>query len=109
MLDCLAEKAREQRILYREGTPTERRVLGAFLYYGGLSYRRIGPFVERSHETVDQWFHRLKHLFEPDCKDRPWVAVDEMKVKVDGTEVFVWAAVDFETHTQEFGMCISCW
>jgi putative transposase len=97
MLDRMAEKAREQEIFCREDTPTERRVLGAFLYHAGLSYRRIQPFVERSHETVRQWFHRLEQLFEPDCQDRPEVAVDETKVEVDGTEVFVWAAVDCET------------
>jgi len=93
----MTEKAREQEIICREDTPTERRVLGAFLYHAGLSYRRIDLFVDRSHETKRQWFHRLKHLFEPGCQDRPEVAVDETKVEVDGTEVFVWAAVNCET------------
>ena len=97
MLDRMAEKAREQEIFCREDTPTERRVLGAFLYHAGLSYRRTQRFVGRSHETVRQWFHRLEQLFEPDCQDRPKVAVDFDFRLVDGTEVFVWAAVDCET------------
>ena len=52
MLGRVVEQAREQEIFCPEDTPTERRVLGAFLYHAGLSYRRIQPFVERSHETV---------------------------------------------------------
>ncbi|MFB6191832.1 MAG: DDE-type integrase/transposase/recombinase [Haloarculaceae archaeon] len=97
MLDRMVEKAREQEVFSREDTPTERRVLAAFLYHAGLSYRRIEPFVDRSHEAIRQWFHRLKHLFAPDCQDRDEVAVDETNVEVDGEEVYVWAAVDCET------------
>ncbi len=37
MLDYLVEKARQQRMLSHEGTPTERRVLAAILYHAGLS------------------------------------------------------------------------
>lgn len=97
MFDRMVEKARQQEIFSREDTPTQRRVLAASLYHAGLSYRKIEPFVGRSHEAVRQWFHRLKHLFEPDCRERDEVAVDETKVEVDGEEVYVWAAVDCET------------
>lgn len=38
----------------------------------------------------------VEHLFEPDCQDRPEVAVKETNVEVDGIEIFVWAAVDCE-------------
>ena len=67
------------------------------MYHAGLSSRRIEPFVDRSYETIRQWFHRLKHLFEPDCRDRQEVAVDETKIEIDGDEYYVWAAVDCET------------
>lgn len=97
MLDRMVEKAREQEIFSREDTPTERRVLAAFLYHAGLSYRKIEPFVERSYEAIRQWFHRLKHLFEPDCRERHEVAVDETKIDVDGQTLYVWAAVDCDT------------
>ncbi|WP_281194372.1 DDE-type integrase/transposase/recombinase [Halorubrum sp. F4] len=96
MLDRMVEKARQQEVFSREDTPTERRVLAAFLYHVGLSYRRIEPFVDRSHEAIRQWFHWLKHFFEPDCRDRQEVAVDETKVEIDGDEHYVWAAVDCE-------------
>lgn len=97
MLDRMVKEARQQEIFSREDTPTERRILAAFLYHAGLSYRRSEQFVDRSHEAIRQWFHRLKHLFEPDCQDRNEIAVDETKVEVDGEEVYVWAAVDCET------------
>ena len=97
MLDRMVEKARQQEVFSRKDTPTQRRVLAAFLYHAGLSYRRIEPFVDRSYEAIRQWFHRLKQLFEPDCRDRQEVAVDETKIEIDGTEHYVWAAVDCET------------
>ncbi len=56
MPDRMTEKVREKEIFCREDTPTEPRVLGAVLYHARLSYRRIESFVERSHETVGQWF-----------------------------------------------------
>ena len=97
MLDRMIEKAREQEVFSRKDTPTRRRVLAAFLYHAGLSYRKIEPFVGRSYEAVRQWFHRLKHLFEPDCQERDEVAVNETNIEIDGKEVYVWAAVDCET------------
>ena len=53
--------------------------------------------MDRSYEAIRNWFHRLKHLFEPDCRDRQEVAVDETKVEIDGDEHDIWAAVDRET------------
>ena len=97
MLDRMAEKARQQEIFSREDTPTDQRVLGAFLYHAGLSYRKIEPFVGRCYEAIRGWFHRCKHLFEPDCRDRQEVAVDETKLEIDGDEHYVWAAVDCDT------------
>ena len=44
MLDRMIEKAREQEVFSREDAPTRRRVLAAFLYHAGLSYRKIEPF-----------------------------------------------------------------
>ncbi|MDB2239123.1 DDE-type integrase/transposase/recombinase [Halorubrum ezzemoulense] len=39
----------------------------------------------------------MKHFFGLDCLDRKEVAVDETKTEIDGTEYYVWAAVDCET------------
>jgi putative transposase len=42
------------RSFSRENTPMERRVLAAFLYYAGFSYRRIEPFDDHSYEAIRQ-------------------------------------------------------
>jgi putative transposase len=82
-------------VFSREDTPTERRVFAVFLCHTGLSYRKIEPFIERSHEAIRGWFHRLKRLFEPDYRERDEVAVDETKIDIDGEEMYVWAAFVF--------------
>jgi len=97
MLDRMVEKARQREVFSREDTPTEQRVLAAFLYHAGLSYRRIEPFVDRSYEAIRQWYHRLQELFEPDRRQREVIAVDETELEIDGESVWVWAAVDTET------------
>jgi len=65
MLDRVIEQACKEKIFSREDTPTDQRVEAAFLYYAGLSYRRVQRVVGRSYEAVRQWYHRLAHLFEP--------------------------------------------
>ena len=97
MLSHMIEKVRDREILCRERTPTEEKVLGAFLYQSGLSCRKVERFVDRSYESVRQWYHSLSEFFEPREVKRQVVAVDETKMKVDGKEVYVWAAVDVET------------
>ena len=96
MLNHMIEKAQEEEIFCREDTPTEQRVLGAFLYHAGLSYRQVEQVVERSYEAVRQWYQRLSHLFHFDG-DHQTVAVDETKMKLENEEVYVWAAVDTES------------
>jgi putative transposase len=49
------------------------------------------------HVAVHDWYHRLKHPFEPDRDRHEAVAVDETKLEIEGEEVYVWAAVDVET------------
>ena len=83
----MVEKARQEEVFSRENTLTERRVLAAFLYHAGLSYRKIEPFVDRSYEPIRTWFHRLKHLFEPECRAREEVAVDCETLEMQGVEV----------------------
>ena len=80
----------------REDTSTERRVLAAFLCHAKLSHRKIESFVDRSHEAVHQWCHRIEHLFEPDCRERGKVTVDETRIAIDG-EMYIRAAADCKT------------
>lgn len=46
--------------------------------------------IDRSHEAIKQWFHWLKHLFEPDCQDRHETVVDGTIIEIDDQEVYVW-------------------
>jgi len=97
MLDRVVEQACKEEILSREDKPTEQRVEAAFLYHSGLSYRRVQRVVGRSYEAVRQWYHRLANLFDPNPNYHSTVAIDETKLKVEETEVYVWAAVDLDT------------
>lgn len=56
-LTGVVEKARQREVCSHEDTPPEQRVVVAFLYHAGLSYRKIEPFVDRSYEAIRQWYH----------------------------------------------------
>jgi putative transposase len=53
--------------------------------------------VDCCYEAIRQWFHQCEHLFEPDCRQRHEVAVDEMKIDIDCRALYVWAEVDCDT------------
>jgi len=55
MPNHMVEKAREEELFCREDTPTEQRVLGAFLYHAGLLDRQVETVVERSYESLSQF------------------------------------------------------
>jgi putative transposase len=85
-------------IFSRERKTNEQRALGMLLYYAGLSYEKAGSFVNASHEAVREWYQKGRHLFEGSMekKRRKWIAVDEKEIKLNGTTVFIWGAVDFD-------------
>ena len=97
MLNRVVAKARDQKVFSHEDMPTEQRVEAAFLYHAGLSYRRVERVIRRSYKAVRQWYHRLAYLFDPDPDYHSTVAIDETKLKIEETEVYVWAGVDMET------------
>ena len=77
--------------------------MGIALLYWGLSCRQVAEFLrfsdidKASHEAVRQWYHRAKALFcDPSKRHRPTIAIDETKIKVEGTWYYLWAAVDTE-------------
>jgi hypothetical protein len=43
----MVEEVRREEIFCREMTPTEEKVLRAFLYQSGLCYRKVERFVDR--------------------------------------------------------------
>jgi putative transposase len=85
-------------IFSRERKSNDQRALGMLLYYAGLSYEKAGSFVHASHEAVREWYQKGKDLFEGSAekKRRKWIAVDEKEIKLNGTTVFIWGAVDLD-------------
>jgi len=97
MLDQLVERAREEKVFYREDTPTEDRAKAAVLYHLGLSYRTVGEWLGHSHQAFHEWFTKLADLFEPEPDSHRVIVVDETKVKVEDEQVYVWAAINRRT------------
>jgi putative transposase len=88
----------DNHIFSRERKSNEQRALGMLLYYAGLSYEKAGSFVQASHEAVREWYQKGRELFEgsTEKKRRKWIAVDEKEIKLNGTTVFIWGAVDLD-------------
>jgi hypothetical protein len=67
----------------------------------GLSYRALTSqtrVIEASHVSVFRWVHALKGIVShPPRSERKIVAIDETKLKINGRQVFVWAAIDADT------------
>ncbi len=68
------------------------------LYKAGLSYKNAGMFACASYEAVQEWYQRGRELFEQSTvkKKRKRVAVDEKELKINGTTIFIWGAVDLD-------------
>jgi len=82
--------------------PLKVKVLSTVLYYSGLSYRVVAKglrgLAKFAHESVRLWFRRLKEAFpKPERKRRRVIAIDETKLKLNGEQLYVWAAVDVKT------------
>ena len=101
MLQHVEDALRERRIFRRARTDDWVRALGIVLYHLGLSLRDaslvLDGFTPRSHEAVRQWYERARFLFEVRRARRRTLAIDETKVKVQGTWMYVWAAIDVDT------------
>ncbi|RLM48925.1 IS6 family transposase, partial [Halorubrum sp. Atlit-28R] len=87
----------------RERTATPVRVFAVQLHATGCSLRETKEIlrylgVERSHQAVWQWVHRLADSGHtpPEAKPKR-VAVDETAVKINGEWSWLYAAIDTET------------
>ena len=80
------------------------------MYHRGLSYRDtskiLGVIEPSSYEAVHYWYKQFKELFIVGCKDRRAIALDETKVKLESKQVFLWTAVDVDSH-EVLGVYIS--
>ncbi len=87
----------------RERTATPVRAFAVQLHATGCSLRETKEIlrllgVERSHQAVWQWVHRLADSGHnpPEAKPKR-VAVDETAVKINGEWSWLYAAIDIET------------
>ncbi len=73
------------------------------MYMSGLSYRGMtvaSGLISASHVAVYYWVQKLKGLVHDRAsrvKVRRAVAVDETKLKVNGEQLFIWAAIDVDS------------
>ena len=99
VVELLLEAVKKARIFRRNKVSLHHKVRAYLLYMSGLSVRRVSEFgVPASREAVRQWVHRfaeLPSMLKP--KVRRAIAVDETKLKVNGSHLFVWAAIDVDS------------
>ena len=98
LVDRLVEWIEYGKIFCRERTTNYIRAMGMLLYHSGLSYEKASEFLGVSHEAVREWYQKGKVLFEQtvEKKKRKRIAVDEKEIKVNGTTIYIWGAVDLE-------------
>ncbi len=87
----------------RERTATPVRAFAVRLHATGCSLRETTTIlaelgVERSHQAVWQWVHRLADSVpDPPTAKPSRVAVDETAVKINGEWSWLYAAIDIDT------------
>jgi putative transposase len=87
----------------RERTATPVRAFAVRLHATGCSLRETTTIlaelgVERSHQAVWQWVHRMADsVSDPPTAKPSRVAVDETAVKINGEWSWLYAAIDIDT------------
>ncbi|MDZ7745860.1 MAG: IS6 family transposase [Halobacteriales archaeon] len=87
----------------RERTATPVRAFAVRLHAAGLSLRETEAIlrllgVERSHQAIWQWVHRLADsVSDPPSAQPTRVAVDETAVRINGELSWVYAAIDLDS------------
>ena len=87
----------------RERTATPVRAFAVRLHATGCSLRETAAIlrsigVERSHQAVWQWVHRLADSVpDPPSAQPTRVAVDETAVRINGDLSWVYAAIDLDS------------
>ena len=99
--DTLLKAVQALHIFERNKKPLETKIVACLLYMSGLSYRGMTyqtGLIGASHVAVHYWVRSLKSMASKVQKrKRRVVAMDETKLKLQGREVFIWAAIDIDT------------
>jgi putative transposase len=87
----------------RERTATPIRAFAVWLHATGCSLGETGAIlaslgVERSHQVIFQWIHRLTDISSDSPTASPSrVGIDETTVRINGGQYCVFNAINFET------------
>ena len=108
-LEQLVDYIKATKVFWRGKKNVELKILAALLYFFGRSLRKTSDFLslfeEISHESVRIYYHRLKTVIKPPRKEkRKLIAIDEIKIKLENKQIFVWAAIDVDTKE-----CLAIW
>ena len=99
--NTLLKAVQDARIFRRNKRPLRSKILACLLYLSGLSYRGMTyqtGMIDASHVSVFRWVHAMRGIVSRvPRKDRKLIAIDETKLKINGRQVFVWAAIDADT------------
>lgn len=110
LLNEIVKVCKHKKIFERNKKNIETKILGVLLYHRGLSYRDtskiLGVIEPSSYEAVHYWYKQFKELFVVSCKHREKIALDETKVKREGKQVYLWTAIDVQSH-EVLGVYIS--
>ena len=100
--DTLLKAVQALRIFKRNKKPLETKIVACLLYMSGLSYRGMTyqtGLIGASHVAVHCWVRSLRSMASKVKKrKRRVVAMDKTKLKLQGREVFIWAAIDIHRH-----------
>ncbi|MFP4000413.1 MAG: hypothetical protein ACLFU5_00725 [Thermoplasmata archaeon] len=101
MLSNLVNTLKNKNIFERDRKATRTRALGILLYHLGLSLRKtrtvISSFESVSHEAIRKWYLKAENIFSLQERQRNAVAIDETKIKIQGEQHIVWAAIDIQS------------
>ena len=101
MLSYIEKLLEFKNVFERNRTPLRIRALGILLYHLGLSLRScsmvLSSFTPVSHESIRLWYHKSRRLFTVEKRYREIIAVDETKIKINGRQHVLWAAIDINT------------
>ena len=95
------ELLNEKRIFRWNRKSLLTKSLAILIYQAGLSYRKtrrvLNLIEEFSHESVGKWYTKCKELFDVKRRWRRAVAVDETKVKLENSQIYIWNAIDVDS------------
>ncbi len=101
MLSNLVKTLENKNVFERDRKEMRTRALGILLYHFGLSLRKastvVSCFEKTSYESVREWHQKANGIFSLEAKYREAIAIDETKVKIQGEQHIVWAAIDIQS------------